>query len=218
MKPSRTMLNLLFAGFSSMAFGQVNTVQLSAEKLELKDTDTIISRSENLTTGELRYMSGGLIIVIQYENGYRTKETVYFSNGAEKSEHRFKNGKMHGYFHESTNAGQPKASGYYAHGIEDGLWTYYYVNGVKECEGAYVADTTRLITDFSLAKSITNTEPPFDVSDITLSFTKHAPPHGEWYFYDREGQLIKTLLFEYGHLKGIRLAEEEGHASDFIHR
>lgn len=218
MKPSRTMLHLLFAGFSSMAFGQVNTILLSAEKLELKDTDTIISRSENLTTGELRYLSGGLLVVIRYEDGYRTQETVYFNNGAEKSVYRFKNGKKHGYFHESNMAGHPKASGYYASGIEDSLWTYYYFNGVKECEGTYVADTSRLITDFSMAKSITNTEPPFDVSDITLSFRKHAPPHGEWYFYDRKGILIKTLMFEYGLLKGIRLAEEEGNALDFKSR
>jgi antitoxin component YwqK of YwqJK toxin-antitoxin module len=218
MKYSRKILPLLFAGFSSMALGQVNTVLLSAEKIELKDTDTIISQSENLTTGELRYKSGELMVVIQYEEGFRTKETVYFSNGAVKSEYHFKNGKEHGYFHESNSAGQPKASGYYAHGIEDGLWSYYYFNGIIECEGVYVADTTRLITDFTLGKRIINNNPPYDESDFTLIFSKHAPPHGEWNFYDRKGLLIKTLLFEYGLLKGIQFAVEEGSTSDFTPR
>jgi antitoxin component YwqK of YwqJK toxin-antitoxin module len=167
------------------------------DTLSLFQNDSIYYQKGDDINGELKYKSQRSYYIVKVENGYITNRKCYYESGVLHSECNYRNGKIHGPFMKWYETGTLFISGHYLDGNEDGLWTYYFSNGLKESEGRFVADKDHLIKDFEMNYYVELLDTGEKIQMVSIS-PLHSPPDGEWKFYNNRGTLIKTFTFEKG--------------------
>lgn len=176
------------------------------DTLVIYDNDSIYYRKGDDINGEIKYGRNEYYQIIQVQDGYISNWKNYFQNGALRSEYNFKYGKLHGPYTEWYETGTLLISGNYHDGHEDGLWTYYFSNGVKESEGRFLGDKNYLIKDFETNYFLENLETG-DREQITSISPVHSPPDGEWKFYNNRGTLMKTFTFDKGTIVSMEFGD-----------
>lgn len=187
-------------------FGQQKVIVLKNDTITIEQTDSIYYRYGDEFKGEIKYGRRGSYNILKIDNGFVINWKSYFATGKLRSEHNYKNGRLHGDHKEWNENEILILRGHYNNGYKDSIWTFCYENGVKETEGAFIVDTLRLIKNFIMLKN------RIDVStgEIHTSWTmkdQHSPPHGEWNFYDKKGKRIKTLVFDKGVIVSIEVGD-----------
>jgi hypothetical protein len=203
----RIFIKLVFLFIPVLLHGQEQIIVFSHDTLRLDNHDSIIYQRGNEFLGEIKYISYGYTSVAIIDSGYFKKRTRFYSNGIKENEYNYRNGKLNGRRLEWNDNGILILSGHYLNNNEDSVWTFYYSNGIKETEGSFLPDTSRLIDNFTIRQTQTNLDPPYDISDWVITSLKHSPPHGQWNFYNKRGQVIKTLVFDKGVLTSIQVGD-----------
>lgn len=195
-----------------VVYGQQNIIAFKNDSVIIQQTDSIYYQTGDEYKGELKY--GGIgrwktFTILKIDDGFIISRKNYFSNGKIRFEYNYKKGKLDGEYNEWNENGILIVKGYYSNGYKDSVWTFYYSNGVKETEGRFIADMSNLLQYFRIERTEEN------VSDGTwqtrvIEYEQHSPPHGEWNFYDKKGQLTKTLTFEKGVVVSIEVGDHIG--------
>jgi antitoxin component YwqK of YwqJK toxin-antitoxin module len=190
----------------SVAFGQQKSIAFKNDTIRIEQWDSIYYRIGNDFKGELKYGHWGYCTILKIDSGFVINRKHYFATGKLQSDHNYKNGRLHG-DHKEWNENEILIErGHYNNGYEDSIWTFYYENGVKETEGAFIVDTLRLIKKFIMLKNRIDVSTG-DIKTLWTMKDQHSPPHGEWNFYDKKGKRIKTLVFDKGVIVSIEVGD-----------
>jgi len=189
---------------SILASAQMRVIPFKYDTVYVNKTDSIYYIKGNELIAEIKYGNNFGYSIIFIDSGYINKVISINNNGLKKSESNFKMKKLHGISKEWYESGFLKSEINYSHGLNDGSFIYYYSNGIKEFEGAFLADSSCLISNFKIHYN--EIIDIFEHQTTTVTAEKHAPPHGKWKFYNPQGKLSKTFIFE----KGILVSLEVG--------
>ena len=88
----------------------------------------------------IRYLFISIIGLLYCKNDDLILKKSFYSNGNEKYQRYYKNGKAHGKWLHRFSNGQLWIEGEYNNGIQVGLWTTYYDNGQCNTIGHYKED------------------------------------------------------------------------------
>lgn len=204
---------LLVPFFAQAQNGIKNTIPFKHDTLFLGKQDSIIYQTGNSEAGEVKYKSGDLSFLVLVEGGFVTRQTTYFPDSQLKHETNFRNKKLDGADIEWNNNGLVIYSGHYKNGYADSVWTWYYNDGIKETQGAFLYDTSHLVPGFEI-----NFRYEEDSAyTLTTKYDKQSPPDGNWSFYNLVGQKVKTLVFDKGVLKSIEVGSDS-YSEDYFHK
>jgi antitoxin component YwqK of YwqJK toxin-antitoxin module len=201
----KNIISLLIL-LTALELGAQTMLIFKNDTLVIYDNDSIYYRKGDDINGEIKYGRNEYYQIIQVQDGYISNWKSYFQNGALRSEYNFKYGKQHGPYNEWYETGTLMVTGHYRDGYQDGLWTYYFSNGVKESEGRFLADTDHLIKDFQTHFNRRMPETG-EITQVVMSSPVHSPPDGEWKFYNKRGTLMKTFTFDKGTIVSMEFGD-----------
>jgi antitoxin component YwqK of YwqJK toxin-antitoxin module len=203
----QSIVNLIFLLIPFLGLAKEKIIVLKHDTINLRDGDKVFYRKGDDFSGEVKYGSDSYFTVVQIDSGYITKRTDFLANGMKRLEENFSKGRYNGPYKEWNYSGVLIICGHYSNSYADSIWTFYYSNGIKETEGAFLPDTTKLIDDFKIIRSEISSDPPYDTREETRICDKHSPPHGEWVFYNFRGKISKRLVFDKGILKSFEVGD-----------
>jgi len=202
-----TLVNLIFLLIPFLGMGKEKIIVLKHDTINLRDGDKVFYRKGDDFSGEVKNGRDNYFTVVQIDSGFITRRTDFLANGTKRLEENFSKGRYDGPYKEWNYSGILIECGHYSNSYADSIWTFYYNNGIKESEGAFLPDTTKLIDDFEIVRSEISLDPPYDIRQNTKICDKHSPPHGEWVFYNFRGKISKRLVFDKGILKSFEVGD-----------
>jgi antitoxin component YwqK of YwqJK toxin-antitoxin module len=194
--------------------GMRHAIPFKFDTLFIEANDTVVYRKGDEMTGAVKYRAGGFSYLVSAEDGHITGKITCFADGRLKHETSYKEGKLHGTDREWNRNGLVVYNGHYNNGYADSIWTWFYNDGIKETEGAFLYDSAHLVPGFEI---VFRYEEKMDSAyTLTSVFDRQSPPHGDWNFYNLIGQKVKTLRFDKGVLKSVEVGSDH-YSEDYYH-
>lgn len=126
--------------------------------------------------------------IILYKNGVRNGPSIGLNeNGDANFVQNFKKGTINGMQTSFYNDGTLSSHGKKVEGaLEEGLWSYFYENGRLKSQGEYI-----IIKKEKIRKGCLDRFSEFYCSHSSVQ-------NGKWNYYDGQGSLVKTEIYDKG--------------------
>jgi antitoxin component YwqK of YwqJK toxin-antitoxin module len=135
------------------------------------------------------YNNGQVSSVDNYKDNHRHGKSLgYDYDGKLVLEANYNNDTLHGSFKEFYATGQTKVEGNYVKGMFDGKWMYFHQDGTIVGMGEYTNGTGKQRAWY----------PDGKLKRITQY--QDNEKHGNETWYDMQGKIEKTLVYEHGQL------------------
>lgn len=200
---------ILTQSFTNCVNGQKDSafIPLLHDTIYFENKQSLVSHQGNDFKATIKLYDTGIYRTTLYfiDSGFIQKRVDSEAISNLTFETNFKKRKLNGNYQIKNSSGTVLLNGYYKDNYEDSIWTFYYYTGIKETQGRFIPDTTKLIDDFvtTLMHGVAEEWSPIEFHKLH----KHSPPNGDWEFYDKRGYLIKRMRFDKGILKAISVGE-----------
>lgn len=157
---------------------------------------------------EYNYNDDNLVkSIFTYKNGTKNGEALKFSDGILTEKETYINSRLEGEASSFYVNGKKKSSGSFKNDFRDGKWKWYYPDGELKLEETYASgkvlgDIKGFFPDGSVERKISLTNGNGDFVQYYNNGILKAKGQfydysasGEWFFYDKNGNLLTTNYF-----------------------